>query len=394
MNATRFRSMPPRPKVLQCISNFALGGAERVALDLVRAMETEFAFEIFAVRGVADGLVGQSLLDEARAMGVPVHIGARVPMRFGGVITSGFGLAKTLRRVVPDLIHLHTEIPEAAYAAAMTITPGFRRIPIARTIHNAVYWEFWPRLGRWCDRKMARSQVAAVSRGAMDAFAKLRRRSGAPPPPSAPILAYNGVQAPLLPSRRTPVPGEPLQVVYGGRFAFEKGTDLLPEVLRRVRLPAPGAKLTIFGSGRHAEMLRALAAAPPPNWRVEVHDPIPQFAMKLPEFDLAIVPSRYEGLGLVAIEALLAGLPVVATDAPGLQEVFAPGYPWLAAPGNAAAFAEALRDAIQRKGEWSSVLAPAREFIERRFSPSAMAQMYRELYARALSQSDSRTAGL
>jgi len=155
-----------------------LGGAERVALTLVAALRDEFDFEIFAVRGLSDGEVGHTLAEEVRQLGLPLHVGARVPMRFGGVITSGIGMACAVKRVKPDLIHLHTEIPETGYAVMAACLPGTRATPVVRTIHNTVFWEFWRPMGRWADRQMPRSFVAGapavVKRALTDAdFARI-----------------------------------------------------------------------------------------------------------------------------------------------------------------------------------------------------------------------------
>ena len=63
--------------------------------------------------------------------------------------------------------------------------------------------------------------------------------------------------------------------------------------------------------------------------------------------DLLVVPSDFEGLPLVVLEAFAAGLPVVATAAPGVAEVIEPGRTgWLTPPGDAAAFGAAVADAL------------------------------------------------
>ena len=100
-----------RPRVLQCVSHLALGGAERVAVSLIETLRNRYDFSVHAIRGMADGQVGTSLHQQLLALEVPVSVGARIPMRFGGVITGAMGLARALHRFRPDLIHLHTEIP-------------------------------------------------------------------------------------------------------------------------------------------------------------------------------------------------------------------------------------------------------------------------------------------
>jgi glycosyltransferase involved in cell wall biosynthesis len=352
----------------------------------VEALRNEFDFELFAVRGLGDGDVGHTLAEDVRKLGLPLHIGARVPMRFGGVISSGIGMARMVKRVKPDLIHLHTEIPETGYAAMAACLPGTRAAPVVRTIHNTVFWEFWRPLGRWADRQMPRSFVAGVSPGATEAFLRLRKESGGAALPQSPITIYNGVPEPKTVLKREKEAGaKPIQIVFGGRFEFQKGTDLLPQILAQVRPPDPaGARLVLFGSGAHEPQLRALANRPPPGWTIEVRRPIADFASQLGEYDLVIMPSRYEGLGLVAIEAFFAGTPVIATDAEGLREALPPAYPWQAQAGDATSFASLLQSVLTQPESWTNVAEAGRTFARARFTVNAMADAYRSLYRQAL----------
>ena len=338
-------SRPERPRVLQCIPRVDLGGSERVAINLARALGSDFEFEFFAVRGKGRGAIANHLERELEDMGVRVHLGwPPLPMRLGGLLTSALQLGRIIARRKFSLVHVHTEIPEAALAALISLRPRVQRLPSVRTLHNTVLWQFSPALGNWADRQLWRALPVGVSAGAVQAFETLRGQSGAPASPWSPRLIYNGVAAPHPIGAKTCAAD--LRVVFGGRLEHQKGADLLPEILARTR-PAHGpATLVIFGAGTFEPQLRALRAAPPNGWRVEVHPPAHSFADQLAAFDLCLMPSRYEGLGLVAVESLLAGVPVVATQVAGLDEVFPPDCPWLAAPGDAAEFAAVLQRGI------------------------------------------------
>lgn len=375
-----------RPKVLQCVTHLALGGAERVALTLVEALRNDFDFEIFAVRGIADGDIGQKLAEDVRKLGLPLHIGARIPMRFGGVITSGIGMARVMRRVKPDLVHLHTEIPEMGYAVMAAFLPKTRRVPVVRTIHNTIFWEFWRRMGRWADQQLPRSFIAGVSPGATEAFIRLRKESGGTALPQSPVTIYNGVQEPKAIAKSPKKDqNEPIKIVFGGRFEDQKGTDLIPQILAQVRPPSPaGAHLLLFGSGAHEPQLQTLAKSPPPGWKVEVRRPIPNFSSQLNEYDLVIMPSRYEGLALVSIEASLAGTPVIATDIPGLKETLPLKHPWLALTNNTQSFAALLQQALDQPESWTAVAEASRSFARGHFTVNTMAAAYSSLYHQAL----------
>ena len=374
-----------RPRILQVVSYLTLGGAERVALTITRALRDEFDFSLHAVRGSERQSLGDPIARELQALGIPFSLGTNLPMRFGGMLTSGFELARVVRRVQPDLIHLHTEIPEAAYAVMAFCSPRLRAIPVVRTVHNTVFWDFFRPFARWCDRRMATAHVVGVSAGCVQTFQRLRSESGAPPPGAAPVKIYNGCPQPAsLPPRRKRTESQPVEIVFGGRFELQKGTDLLPEILKRVRPPASGAHLVLYGCGTHEPLLRQLAQTPPPGWTIEVHPPIPDFAEQLSRFDLVLMPSRYEGLGLVAVEAAMVGVPVVATNTEGLRDVFPSDYPWLAQPGDAASFAAKLQDALDQPTQWNALGEQMQNRARTMFAVDAMADGYRKTYLQAL----------
>ncbi|ACB73580.1 glycosyl transferase group 1 [Opitutus terrae PB90-1] len=373
--------------MLHCVSHLALGGAERIALTIITALRAEIDFGLYAVRGLGDGTVGESLRDEVAQLGIPLYLGAPVPMRFGGMITGAVGLAAAARRFAPEVIHLHTEIPEASYAALAAVRPSLARVPLVRTIHNSVYWEFWRPLGRWSDRRMSRSLCAAVSADALKAVRRLRAESGAAPFSAEPLVIYSAVAPGPAKTVQAALASDELRIIFGGRFEPEKGADLLPQILREAIVPAGRrCRLWIFGSGTHAPQLRALAAASPAGWAVEVHPPVADFRARLVEADIAIVPSRFEGLGLVAIEAALAGVPLVVTDAPGLREAVPPEHPWRASPGDPGGFATALSDALAHPERWPAAVRAAQRFAAERFSMAAMRDSYRALYRQSLEQ--------
>jgi glycosyltransferase involved in cell wall biosynthesis len=92
-------------------------------------------------------------------------------------------------------------------------------------------------------------------------------------------------------------------------------------------------------------------------------------------------------LALIAIEAALLGLPVMATDGPGIREGFPADYPWLASAGDAASFASLLQTALDAPASWASVVTQARDFAQTHFNLTAMCNAYTSLYSQALAVS-------
>lgn len=374
MNASR----PPR--ILHCITWFRLGGAERVAVSLASELHPRFEFAVHAILGVPPDAFGRDLQAKLRAHHISHHAGPRLPVKFGGLLTGALSLLRTIDRVRPDIIHLHTEIPEATYAVALTLRPRLKSIPVVRTIHNSRYWHHWSAIGRWTHRRLPPAHIIGVSHDALSAFESHARSCGDPSAPRGTRVIYNGVvPPPHLPASAV---RSPLRLLFAARFDYQKGADLLPEILSHLasaRLPA--CALTVAGDGDLADNLRDLARHAPPNWTVELRSPIQNLDTHLPDFDLVLMPSRFEGLGLLAIETLMRKIPLVATRASGLRETFPPDYPWLAEPGSATAFAHLLQLALGSRAEWSAVAERAQSFALARFSLSKTVARYAEIYS-------------
>ena len=365
---------------MQMVTRLGLGGAEAVALSLVRGLRPEFNFAVFAIRGIEPGEIGHAMQQELAELEVPLFCGPNVPLRYGGMLFAAIPAGQAIRAFKPGVVHLHTEIPESAYAAMVALQPRTAGSGIVRTIHNSNCWQFWPGLGAWCERRLRAARVACVSRDAEAAFAGHRQRSGAGPLPAAPVIIPNGIRAPGIAARRTRNPDSPLRLLFAGRFEAEKGCDLLPHVIPRLHPPRAGAELVLHGHGTHRRQLATFAASAPSGWTVRVRPPIADLGSKMAAFDLVVVPSRLEGLPLVAIEAMLSGVPVVGTDAPGLREVLPPNHRWRAKAGDAASFTEALQRALDEPETWAAAAAEAQAFARDRFDYQKMLDAYATLY--------------
>lgn len=375
---------PRRPRVLQCITRLGLGGAERVAMAIARELKPEIDFAIFTVHGANDDALGNDMRHTLAKMQIPWFAGTRVPMKLGGMLPGGMALARAVRAFRPDVIHFHSETPEACGAAMSQLAPNSRGTAMVRTIHNSIFWRYWPRIGRWCDRRLARARIACVSEAARAEFLRYRGDSRIPPPSPAPVVIYNGVSYAIRRGRTTSLHPNIRRVLFAGRFEPQKGTDVLCEALAHVHLPAGvRGELTCIGHGAQRALVERLMHAPPANWSVQMRGPVAELGEVFADFDLLVMPSRFEGLGLVAIEATLCGLPVVTTDAPGLREALPDDYPWRATPGVPTSLAESLSAALTDTARWNETVRAAQIFAHERFSPAAMAAGYRRIYAEA-----------
>ena len=154
------------------------------------------------------------------------------------------------------------------------------------------------------------------------------------------LVVPNGVDLPTPAPEACRVPG---RILYVGRLVQEKGLAHLLQSLAAVRAVLPAAHLAIVGDGPERPALLRQMRRLQLDGGVEFLGQLPPDAVakQRAAAQVAVVPSYYEPFGLVALEAMAWGVPLVASDVGGLRE-FTEGAAVLVPPANAAALAQAL----------------------------------------------------
>lgn len=193
----------------------------------------------------------------------------------------------------------------------------------------------------------------------------------------------NGIDAQLWPfARRCPRTGPP-RLLYVGRLEYEKGIQDAIAALPRIRRAHPGTTLTIAGDGTQLAFLTAQArkhkVLKATNF-VGLVDHAQLLAL-LHRADVAVLPSRYEPFGIVALEAAAAGVPLVASTAGGLGEAVIDGttgrsFP----PGDVAALAAAVRAVLDAPAAAQRAATAARERLTSDFAWRTVAGETAQVY--------------
>jgi glycogen(starch) synthase len=176
----------------------------------------------------------------------------------------------------------------------------------------------------------------------------------------------------------------PLILVSVARLERNKGLHdgLAALALIRDELPA-GWRWLIVGRGSEETTLHAAIVAAGLAANVTLVGALPDDEVQslLAAADLALIPSRYEGSSLTALEALARGLPVVATAVGGLPDKVLPGETGFLAPtADPDALAVTLRAALAARIAWPALGAGGRRLVAERFSWDALAEQYLMLY--------------
>jgi glycosyltransferase involved in cell wall biosynthesis len=301
-----------------------------------------------------------------------------VPAFLLALLTASFRLTRVTK---PAVIHAHWLVPAGLVGAVIKgVVPGQRKLLI--TAHGAdVHLRGrWP-IG-WLKGQAVRSAdvVSVVSRALRDQVA--------PAAPSATRIeiAPMGVDLQRLFTPATAPVQKPV-LVFAGRLVEKKGVaDLIratPKVLEQV----PEARLLVAGHGPLADELQALAERLQINAAVEFLGCVPN--AELPDVlrrgKLVVLPFRtaddgdVEGLGLVAVEAMGCGLPVIVGDVPAIHDVVTHGETGWILPSTAP---EALATAIVRLLEDDALTMrlseSGRRHVLQKFDWSIVAKRYRD----------------
>ncbi len=191
--------------------------------------------------------------------------------------------------------------------------------------------------------------------------------------------------------------GEKL-IGFAARFATEKGVEymlaalpLIQAEIPHVRVLFAGEYQNVIGEEKYWQRLQPLLRQAGDRWRfLGVLDPA-QMATFYTACDVTVLPSinSTESFGLVQVESMLCGTPVVASDLPGVRvPVQTTGMGRIVPPRNAEALAEAVVDVIRRRAEY----VRSREEIEQFFSLQTTVERYEELFARLIEEIGGREA--
>jgi len=162
-----------------------------------------------------------------------------------------------------------------------------------------------------------------------------------------------------------------------GRLAWEKGFDLLVEALSEV----PDCQLVLVGDGAERLNLEKLAAHVGVSDRVEFRGWVSEPWTRLLRPQVVAMPSRAEALSLVALEAMRAGLPIVASRVGGTPEVVIDSVTGvIVEPGDSSALAAGLRRVLDDAGLAAAMGAAGRIRVREHFSLEREVAAYELLY--------------
>ena len=248
---------------------------------------------------------------------------------------------------------------------------------------------FWPLTSRFDGTTLRRLVALVIRRG--DAFIVLNAETRAEllelgASPEKCHVVPNGIEVERFAGNTAPVIREgPRRLVCVARLAQQKGHDILLRALPAVRAAAGPIALTLLGDGPERAALQSLAAALGVAETVRFGGVVPDVAPYLAGAAAFVLPSRYEGMPLALLEAMAAGVPVVASAVPGNRQVVRDGVDGLLVPPeDPQALAAGIVRVLTDRDMAARLAATARISVANRYSVGTMANRTLGVYRSVL----------
>jgi glycosyltransferase involved in cell wall biosynthesis len=362
-------------RILQIIPTLDRAGAEKQLSLLAQGLPRD-EFEVYVCALTRGG----PLADELTAAGVPWSV---IGKRWKLDPQAFWRLRQHVGRIQPDLIHTWMFAANTyGYAAARAC--GVKNIVASQRCVDP--WKSRSQLA--VDSILARRcrRVVVNSEGVRDFYV----RHGTPAEQLQVISNGVALPAPSATSRRQLLAelelpeGSRLIGLVGRLWPQKRAKDAIwtADLLKVIR---NDVHLLIIGDGPHRNRLRRFRDQVRIGDKVHFLGERGDVPRLMPHFDVLWSTSGYEGQSNAILEAMAAGVPVVASDIPGTRELVLPGVTGYLAPvGNRAGFAKHTETLLNDSALAARMSLAARQRVESEFGVEKMVAQYAELYRQVL----------
>ncbi len=365
----------PPVRVLHVINGEHYAGAERVQ-DLLALRLPEQGFDVGFV-SLKPGRFG----DVRRCVATPL---VELTMRSRWDLRVARDVERLIYEGDYQIVHAHT--PRSALVAS--IAARRTATPLVYHLHSPTSRDSTRRLQNWLNTRIERCCIKHAQRAiaVSPSLMEYAHQIGLPADRTTCVL--NGVPSVEKATPRK-APSGPWTIGMVALFRPRKGAEVLLTALAALREQGCDARLRMIGAfetAAYEEKLVSLAADLELTGAVEWTGFTDRVDRELAEVDLLALPSLFgEGLPMVVLEAMAAGLPVVASRCEGVEEAVADGKTGLlTTPGDASGISSAVARIISGELEYPAMSAAAIARHAERFSDQAMAQRVADVYREIL----------
>lgn len=374
-------------------------GLGRAVCDLAVA-QAKLGHEVHVVTNSLGGREAEAMVDGVRVHRIHFPPPPKPPDETSAVVQFNVLLVQKVVELLaiglaPEVIHVHDWLTALAGRAAKHLAPAaLLSVTIHDTVHGKHFGQLTPPnqyvsflerfVGTEADLTICCSEHV---RGELVQEYQVPPQKIAIIPCGVDASRFH-IDADLTAFRQ--LLGEPSDriVLYVGRLDREKGVSHLLEAMARVLLAVPQGRLVIAGKGvlegNLVEMARSLHIDDRVTFMGYVQDE--PLAALYRSADVLAVPSLYEPFGIVALEGMVCGRPVVASDVGGLTEIIVEDQTGLRVPpGDSSALARAIAHLLTDEQAAARMGAAARQRAEHEYNWARVAAQTAAAYTSTLS---------
>ncbi len=351
-------------KVFHIISHIDIGGAEKVALNIACSKDKDIEQHILEV-AKGDSSYSKMFKSDMSNNNIKYHCSPIKNNKLAILLFPFWFFFKVLK-YRPNVIHTHTEVPDLAIYICHILFGWAFKFKYVRTIHNTQLWNGWGKMGTYVERFFQKHKSnIAISISTQNSYKKEFGEL-------CPII-YNGMPIVAQQKFANIVSGK-INVLFAGRLEYQKGVDQLIETIVRLK-ENYRIHFYIIGDGNLKEkLISGLSACK----NFSYYEKIYNLASYLASFDYLFMPSNFEGLALMPIEAGLAKLPCIVNDCPGLGETMPSDWPLMVKDNNVDHFIEIFNNI--EKFDTESLKKKIYNNANKKFSIHTMQQEYIKIY--------------
>ena len=362
---------------MQITHDLAIGGLQQVVVNICKTIDRErFDISVLCLRDLGE------YTPEIEALGIKVQL---LPQKKGPDYFSFIKVAQILRDEQVEIIHTHNTQPmvDGVLGAMFSGVKTIVHTDHARSFPDKLRYMFAEWLvSHFCYR------VVGVSEHTSRNLVKYEKIS-----PKKIVTIMNGIDAGKyqkiidkdLKKKELGISSQGLILGLGVRLEEQKGITYLIKAMVKVRQKFPDVALVIAGKGSLEGILKEEAAELGIGNSVHFVGPRLDMPDLLNLFDLYVLPSNWEGLPIVLLEAMASSCPIVATAVGGNSMAIKHGYNGsLIEPRNPDKLAEEIIRVLSDKNIMNKYARNGYDTFAKDFSAEIMTREYERLYLRSL----------
>ncbi len=356
--------MAPKIKIAYIMPSMASGGAERFLLDLLQTIDRE-RFEPLVILFKEAG----HWHPELEKLALPIFV---LSKKSKISLSNCWQIYKILKKEKPEIVH--TQLGGDLRGRLAAKLAGVK--VIISTEQNINRQERWYQRGIKIITSFWTEAIVAIS----PAVAKDMRQRYLLPLRKCELIIPNGIPLEKFEYQEKRPETGIITVGAVGRLNKQKGFDILIEAWLKVK--TENTRLVIAGEGEEREVLQKQINKSGLSEQISLIGNVQDMPAFYQSLNLLVMPSRWEGLGIAALEAGACGVPVVASAVDGLSDIINENTGWSLIPNDSQELARVLQETLsQLNSEVTRIKqAKLRTLIEEKYSINQVTVNYEDLY--------------